>query len=145
MVASEKELASSPKDLAFFLRDLHETPAGAVIERLRRDLSGRTASVGTSSSMKRGRRTPCEVALRTAHWYRIAVVESQRKGGPPMSKSYEELLAEVRRLQDAGQLPVRPTREQRIDWAYGNTKIENSAVTREMAERAVDEKLAAGK
>jgi hypothetical protein len=62
-----------------------------------------------------------------------------------MSKSYEELLAEVRRLQDAGQLPVRPTREQRIDWAYGNTKIENSAVTREMAERAVDEKLAAGK
>jgi hypothetical protein len=62
-----------------------------------------------------------------------------------MSKSYEELLAEVRRLQDAGQLPVRPTREQRIDWAYGNTKIENSDVTREMAERAVDEKLAAGK
>jgi hypothetical protein len=62
-----------------------------------------------------------------------------------MSKSYEELLAEVRRLQDAGQLPVRPTREQRIDWAYANTKIENSAVTREMAERAVDEKLAAGK
>jgi hypothetical protein len=62
-----------------------------------------------------------------------------------MRKSYEELLAEVRRLQDAGQLPVRPTREQRIDWAYGNTKIENSAVTREMVERAVDEKLAAGK
>jgi hypothetical protein len=62
-----------------------------------------------------------------------------------MSKSYEELLAEVRRLQDVGQLPVRPTREQRIDWAYGNAKIENDAVTREMAERAVDEKLAAGK
>ena len=62
-----------------------------------------------------------------------------------MSKSYDELLAEVRRLQDAGKLPVRPTREQRIDWAYGNTKIENSAVTREMAERAVDEKLATGK
>jgi hypothetical protein len=62
-----------------------------------------------------------------------------------MSKSYEELLAEVRLLQDAGKLPVRPTREQRIDWAFGNTKIENSDVTREMAERAVDEKLAAGK
>jgi hypothetical protein len=62
-----------------------------------------------------------------------------------VSKSYEELLAEVRLLQDAGKLPVRPTREQRIDWAYGNTKIENSDVTREMAERAVDEKLAAGK
>lgn len=42
-------------------------------------------------------------------------------------------------------LSVRPTREQRIDWAYGNTKIENSDVTREMVERAVDEKLAAGK
>jgi hypothetical protein len=62
-----------------------------------------------------------------------------------MSRSYEELLAGVRRLQDAGKLPVRPTREQRIAWAYGNTKIENSAVTPEMAERAVDEKLAAGK
>jgi hypothetical protein len=62
-----------------------------------------------------------------------------------MSKSYEELLAVVRLLQDAGKLPVRPTREQRIDWAYGNTKIENSDVTREMAERAVDEKLAARK
>jgi len=40
---------------------------------------------------------------------------------------------------------VRPTREQRVDWAYGNAKIENSDVTREMAERAVDEKLAAEK
>jgi hypothetical protein len=38
-------------------------------------------------------------------------------------------------------LPDRPTREQRIDWAYGNTKIENSNITREMAERAVDAKL----
>lgn len=62
-----------------------------------------------------------------------------------MSRSYEELLAEVRRLQDAGKLPMRPTREKRIDWAYGNTKIENSAVTREMAERAVDEKLGSWK
>jgi hypothetical protein len=62
-----------------------------------------------------------------------------------MSNSYEELLAEVRLLHDAGKLPVRPTREQRVDWAYGNAKIENSDVTREMAERAVDEKLAAEK
>jgi hypothetical protein len=37
-------------------------------------------------------------------------------------------------------LPKLPTREQRIDWAYGNTKIENSTITREMAERAVDAK-----
>lgn len=55
-----------------------------------------------------------------------------------MTKTYDELLAEVRVLQDAGKLPTRPTRDQRIDWAYGNTKIENSTITREMAERAVD-------
>jgi hypothetical protein len=55
-----------------------------------------------------------------------------------MNKTYDELLSEVRVLQDAGRLPLRPTREQRIDWAYGNTKIENSTITREMAERAVD-------
>jgi hypothetical protein len=59
-----------------------------------------------------------------------------------MKKTYEELLSEVRLLQDAGQLPTRPTREQRIDWAYGNTKIENNTITREMAERAVDAKEA---
>jgi len=47
-----------------------------------------------------------------------------------MNKTYEELLSEVRLLQDAGRLPVRPSRDQRIDWAYGNTKIENSTVTR---------------
>jgi hypothetical protein len=60
-----------------------------------------------------------------------------------MDKTYEELLNEVRVLQDAGRLPIRPTREQRVDWAYGNTKIENSTVTREMAERAVDGKIGA--
>lgn len=54
-----------------------------------------------------------------------------------MNKTYEELLSEVRGLQDAGRLPMHPTRAQRVDWAYGNTKIENSDVTREMAERAV--------
>ncbi len=51
---------------------------------------------------------------------------------------YENLLAEVVRHQDEGAQPRHPTREQRIDWAYGNTKIENQDVTREMAERAVD-------
>jgi hypothetical protein len=55
-----------------------------------------------------------------------------------MTKTYEELLDEVRVLQDSGLLPVRPTRAQRVDWTYGNTKIENSSVTREMADRAVD-------
>lgn len=57
-----------------------------------------------------------------------------------MSTTYEELLAEVQKLQSAGSLPVQPTRDQRVDWAYGNTKIENPDITREMAERAVDAK-----
>jgi hypothetical protein len=55
-------------------------------------------------------------------------------------KTYEELLAEVTLLQDQGRVPLHPTRDQRIDWAYGNTKIENAEITREMAERAVDSK-----
>ena len=55
-----------------------------------------------------------------------------------MEKSYQELLAEVQRLQADGQLPRRPTREQRISWAYGQTKLENDKVTREDAVRAVD-------
>ena len=57
-----------------------------------------------------------------------------------MSTTYEQLLAEVQKLQSAGSLPVRPTRDQRVDWAYGNTKIENADITREMAEHAVDAK-----
>lgn len=57
-----------------------------------------------------------------------------------MTKTYDQLLEEVRTLQDQGRLPSRPTRDQRIDWAFGNTKIENADVTRDMAERAVDEK-----
>lgn len=56
--------------------------------------------------------------------------------------TYEELLAEVKKLQTSGSVPAQPTREQRVDWAYGNTKIENSDITREMAERAVDAKPA---
>ena len=45
------------------------------------------------------------------------------------SKPYEQLLAEVRSLQDEGRLPIWPTRAQRIDWAYGNTVMENDQVT----------------
>jgi hypothetical protein len=54
-------------------------------------------------------------------------------------KTYEELLARVRELQDAGALSSRPTRDERIDWAYGQTKLENEAITREMVARAVDD------
>lgn len=56
-------------------------------------------------------------------------------------KAYEKLLSEVRRLQDQGDLPTRPTKEQRISWAYGQTKIENSKVTMDDAVRAVEKKL----
>lgn len=54
-------------------------------------------------------------------------------------RSYEELLAEVDRMRAEGRLPARPTREQMIDWAYGNTKIGNDDVTIEIVARAVDE------
>jgi hypothetical protein len=50
----------------------------------------------------------------------------------------DDLKAQVQTLLAAGQIDRVPTREQRIDFAYGNTKIENELITREMAERAVD-------
>jgi len=50
---------------------------------------------------------------------------------------YEKLKRQAKDLQAAGQLPVRPTLEERADWAYGNAVIENDEVTREMAERSV--------
>ncbi len=51
---------------------------------------------------------------------------------------YDDLKAKVQALLAAGQIQAVPDRAQRIDFAYGNTKIENEAVTREMAEQAVD-------
>ena len=51
--------------------------------------------------------------------------------------SYEQLRSQVKTLQDANKLPRRPTPEQKADWAYGNTVIENPDVTMEMAEAAV--------
>jgi hypothetical protein len=56
------------------------------------------------------------------------------------AKTYDELKAKVQELTAAGRLPSVPTRDQRIDFAYGNTKIENDAVTREMVVKAVDAK-----
>jgi hypothetical protein len=52
--------------------------------------------------------------------------------------NYDDLKAKVQTLLAAGQIANVPSREQRIDFAYGNTKIENEKVTREMVERAVD-------
>lgn len=57
-----------------------------------------------------------------------------------MAATYEQLLAQVQKLQATGSFPAHPTRDQRVDWAYGNTKIENEEITREMAELAVDAK-----
>jgi hypothetical protein len=54
-----------------------------------------------------------------------------------MSRTYEQLKAKVLQLQQEGRLPTWPTDEQRVDWVYGNTKIENDAITREMVEQAV--------
>jgi len=52
--------------------------------------------------------------------------------------TYESLKATVQRLQEEGRLPIVPTREQRIDFAYGNAAVGNGDVTIEMAIRAVD-------
>lgn len=61
-------------------------------------------------------------------------------GDTTMADTYEKLKAKIQQLREEGRIEEWPTREQRIDWAYGTTKIENSAVTREMAEQAVDRK-----
>lgn len=53
-------------------------------------------------------------------------------------KDYEDMKATVLSLLAAGKLERTPTREQRIDFAYGNTKIENADVTQEMVVRAID-------
>jgi len=61
-----------------------------------------------------------------------------------MATTYDELKAKVQQLARDGRLDPVPTREERIDFAYGNTKIENKNVTREMVVRAADEMDAAG-
>ena len=51
--------------------------------------------------------------------------------------TYEKLKAEVVRLRDKGRIRSTPTAEERANWAYGTTKIENDAVTLEMAQAGV--------
>lgn len=53
------------------------------------------------------------------------------------AKTYEQLLAEVKRLQAEGKVPTTPNKAQIIDFAYGNTKVENQKITRKIATRAV--------
>jgi hypothetical protein len=54
-----------------------------------------------------------------------------------MSQSYEQLKARVLQLRQEGRVQVEPTDEERIDWVYGNTKIENDDITRAMVEQVV--------
>jgi hypothetical protein len=61
-----------------------------------------------------------------------------------MSQTYEQLKARVLQLRQEGRVQVWPTDEERIDWVYGNTKIENEDITREMVEQAVARQNAEG-
>ncbi len=45
---------------------------------------------------------------------------------------YDDLKAQVQKAQAAGQLDRTPSREEMADFAYGNTKLSNENVTREM-------------
>jgi len=55
--------------------------------------------------------------------------------------TYDTLKAELTKAVQAAQLSPALSREQLVDWAYGTCVIENKAVTREMAERAVDARM----
>ncbi|MBI4953991.1 MAG: hypothetical protein HY908_18345 [Myxococcales bacterium] len=55
--------------------------------------------------------------------------------------TYEELHARVKQLQAEGRLATTLSRDEKIDWAYGNTVIENASITREMVESAYDMKM----
>lgn len=51
---------------------------------------------------------------------------------------FEALYREMRELQNQGKLPTKITREQAIDWAYGNIALHNPDVTRETVAAAYD-------
>jgi hypothetical protein len=57
-----------------------------------------------------------------------------------MANTYEELKAKVRQLQEAGKLSKSLTPEEKMDWAYGNTVIENASITRDMVRTAYEAK-----
>lgn len=56
------------------------------------------------------------------------------------SGSYEGLRDRVKDIKSRGQKAVGPNDRERADWAYGNTKMENEAITRGMAKRAVEKR-----
>ncbi len=57
---------------------------------------------------------------------------SETKPGQPTT--YEKLRDQVRGMNRTRSAP---SDEERADWAYGNAKMENEDVTREMARQAV--------
>lgn len=71
---------------------------------------------------------------------RAALDVAKEKGADRLDrarKAFYELARTI--VRDIGEIRKLPTREQRIDFAYGNCKLSNPDVTREMVERAVDE------
>lgn len=59
---------------------------------------------------------------------------------PSTKPSYEDLMVQVQKLVREGRIDVRLTREQRIDWAYGNVKLHNESLTREMVAEVLDDR-----
>jgi hypothetical protein len=55
-----------------------------------------------------------------------------------ISRNYEALRDRVRELRLRGDGATGPSDDDRADWAYGNTKMENDDITREMADEAVE-------
>lgn len=49
--------------------------------------------------------------------------------------TYDDLKAQIQKLVSEGKIGIKPDDLQRVDFAYGNTKIENEDITREIVER----------
>lgn len=57
-----------------------------------------------------------------------------------MATKYQELQKRVRELQASGELSKTLSAEEKIDWAYGNTVIENPDITLDMVKTAYSNK-----
>jgi hypothetical protein len=57
-------------------------------------------------------------------------------------KNFDNLWAQATLLEKEGKISSKLTKTQLIDFAYGNAKIENPKVTREIATLAIEELLA---
>jgi hypothetical protein len=77
---------------------------------------------------------------KSLHLYACSVELWLQETETPMANTYEELKEKVRQFQEAGQLSKSLTPEEKMDWAYGNTVIENASVTREMVRTAYEAK-----